>query len=77
LLVGSGSLLSGDSHQRLTVEALMRVAGQKLKRLLKKRGCRRRPSPAEMLHAPLFGFLVVVDSFCFAEVLSFLGNQFT
>ncbi len=55
----------------------MRVAGQKLKRLLKKRGCRRRPSPAEMLHAPLFGFLVVVDSFCFAEVLSFLGNQFT
>jgi hypothetical protein len=39
---------------RVNCEALMRAGGQNLKRLLKKRGWRRRPFPAEALHAPLF-----------------------
>ena len=38
---------------RVNCEALMRAAGQNLKRLLKKRGWGRRPCPAEALQAPL------------------------
>ena len=40
---------------RVNCEALLRAAGQNLKRLLKKRGWGRHPYPAEALHAPLFG----------------------
>ena len=39
---------------RVNCEALIRAAGQNLKRLLKKRGWGRRPFPAETLYAPLF-----------------------
>jgi len=39
---------------RVNCEALRIAAGQNLKRLLKKRGWRRRPCPAEALYAPLF-----------------------
>jgi transposase len=58
---------------RVNSEALMRAAGQNLKRLLKKRGWGRRPCPAEALHAPLFGLLLMADSFFFKGVLCFLG----
>ena len=47
---------------RVNCEALMRAAGQNLKRLLKKRGWGRRPCPAEALHAPLFGYFWAVYS---------------
>jgi transposase len=47
---------------RVNCEALMRAAGQNLKRLLKKRGWGRRPFPAEALYAPLFGCSWVLDS---------------
>ncbi len=49
---------------RVNCEALMRAAGQNLKRLLKKRGWGRRPCPGEALHAPLFAsFWVTYLSF--------------
>jgi len=37
--------------KRVNCEALMRAAGQNLKRLLKKRGGRHRPGPAEAISA--------------------------
>jgi hypothetical protein len=40
---------------RVNCEALMRAAGQSLKRLLKKRRWGQRPFPTEALYAPLFG----------------------
>ena len=46
---------------RVNCEALMRAAGQNLKRLLKKRGWGRHPCPAEALHAPLFGSLLLLS----------------
>lgn len=46
---------------RVNIEALMCAAGQNLKRLLKKRGWRRRPFPAEALYASL---LLCVISAC-------------
>ena len=46
---------------RVNCEALMRAGGQNLKRLLKKRGWGRRPCPAEALHAPLFGSLLLLS----------------
>lgn len=48
---------------RVNIEALMRAAGQNLKRLLKKRGWGRRPFPAEALCALLLalcGLLVLL-----------------
>jgi hypothetical protein len=42
-------------------EALRIAAGQNLKRLLKKRGWGRRPCPAEALHTPLFGSLLLLS----------------
>ena len=45
---------------RVNCEALMRAAGQNLKRLLKKRGWGRRPYPAEAV-LPFFGIVLVVD----------------
>ena len=51
---------------RVNCEALMRAAGQNLKRLLKKRGWGRRPCPVEALHAPLFAYFWVM-------CLSFFG----
>jgi transposase len=41
--------------KRVNCEALMRAAGQNLKRLLKKRGSRHRPGPAEAFSAFFFG----------------------
>jgi hypothetical protein len=55
-------------------EALMRAAGQNLKRLLKKRGWGRRPYPTEALHAPLFGLFLLASYYFFEVLLSFLGN---
>ncbi len=40
---------------RVNCEALLRAAGQNLKRLLKKRGWGRRPCPTEALYVSLFG----------------------
>ena len=37
--------------KRVNCEALLRAAGQNLKRLLKKRGSRHRPGPAEAFSA--------------------------
>ena len=64
---------------RVNCEALMRAAGQNLKRLLKKRGWGRRPCPAEALYAPLLCLFVIVDSYFFAGMLSFPSKsvQFT
>ncbi len=45
---------------RVNSEALMIATGLNLKRLLKKRGWGRRPCPAEALHAPLFGYLLLL-----------------
>lgn len=49
---------------RVNCEALMRAAGQNLKRLLKKGGWGLRPCPAEAMVVLLFGLVGVVDS-CF------------
>jgi hypothetical protein len=54
---------------RVNCEALLRAAGQNLKRLLKRRGWGRRPYPAEALYAPFFSCAWVVS-------LSFFGIQF-
>ncbi len=59
---------------RVNSEALMRSAGQNLKRLLKKRGWGRRPYPTEALHAPLFGLFLLASNYFFEVLLSFLGN---
>ncbi len=59
---------------RVNCEALRIATGQNLKRLLKKRGWGRRPYPAEALHAPLFGFLLVGDSYCFERCIYFLED---
>ena len=59
---------------RVNSEALMRAAGQNLKRLLKKRGWGRRPYPTEALHAPLFGLFLLASNYFFEVLLSFLGN---
>src|SRR6266704_6808370 len=59
---------------RVNCEALMRSAGQNLKRLLKKRGWGRRPYPTEALHAPLFGLFLLASNYFFEVLLSFLGN---
>jgi len=61
---------------RVNCEALMRAAGQNLKRLLKKRGWGRRPCPAEALQAPLFGPFCVMYSSFLAVVLFLCGNGF-
>jgi Transposase DDE domain len=49
---------------RVNCEALMRAAGQNLKRLLKKRGGRHRPGPRQALFA---SFLAAFE--CFAHTL--------
>jgi hypothetical protein len=60
---------------RVNCEALMRAAGQNLKRLLKKRGWGRRPCPAEALQAPLFGyFCMMYSSFLAVEVYLFVNG---
>jgi Transposase DDE domain len=46
---------------RVNCEALMRAAGQNLKRLLKKRGWGSHPFPVEAFCA-IFGFFLVIDS---------------
>jgi len=61
---------------RVNCEALMREAGQNLKRLLKKRGWGRRPCPAEALQAPLFGYFCVMYSSFLAVVVFLFSNGF-
>src|SRR5256885_3582058 len=51
---------------RVNCQALIRAAGQNLKRLLKKRGWGRRPYPAEAVFYPLCGLVWVVG-------LSYMG----
>ncbi len=46
-----GSACDLRELERVNGEALMRAAGQNLKRLLKKRGGRHRPGPAQALSA--------------------------
>ena len=53
---------------RVNCEALMRAAGQNLKRLLKRRGWGRRPYPAEAM----CGLVWVVDSSFFGVSVLFL-----
>jgi hypothetical protein len=62
---------------RVNCEALMRAAGQNLKRLLKKRGWGRRPCPAEAVFYPLFDLVLVVDSFFVVVCLYFHEYSFT
>ena len=59
---------------RVNCEALMRAAGQNLKRLLKKRGWGRRPYPAEAVFA-LFLAALVVDSSFLEVVVFFLSDE--
>ena len=62
---------------RVNCEALMRAAGQNLKRLLQKRGWGRRPYPVEAvcaLFALLFGSLLAVDT-SFFEVVAFFSSM--
>jgi transposase len=61
---------------RVNCEALRIAAGLNLKRLLKKRGWGRHPFPAEAMCAPLFGFLLVVDSYFFGVSVCFLSVWF-
>src|SRR2546426_12815497 len=56
---------------RVNCEALIRAAGQNLKRLLKRRGWGRRPCPAEAMFAPLFGYFCVVYSSFFGILFFF------
>jgi transposase len=58
--------------RRVNCEALMRAAGQNLKRLLRSRGWGRRPCPAEALYAPLFGYFWGVYSSFFGIHVYFL-----
>ena len=57
---------------RVNCEALMRAAGQNLKRLLKKRGWGRRPCPAEAACAFFLASWWVYDSSFFERVVFFL-----
>ena len=59
---------------RVNCEALMRAAGQNLKRLLKRRGWGRRPCPAEAMYAPLIGYFCVVYSSFFGIHVYFLDD---
>jgi hypothetical protein len=62
------------STGRVNCEALIRAAGQNLKRLLKKGGWGRRPFPAETLYAPLFDCSRVVYVSFFGIYVYFLDN---
>ncbi len=60
---------------RVNCEALLRAAGQNLKRLLQKRGWGRRPFPAEAMYAPLFGCSRVVFLSLFGINVYFLDDM--
>jgi hypothetical protein len=59
---------------RVNCEALMRAAGQNLKRLLKKRGWGNRPCPAEALYAPLFAYFWMIYVSFFGICVCFLED---
>jgi hypothetical protein len=61
---------------RVNCEALMRAAGQNLKRLLKKRGWGRRPFPAEAICAFFLADFLAVDSSFFGVSVCFLVMSF-
>ena len=61
---------------RVNCEALMRAAGQNLKRLLNKRGWGRRPYPAEGHACLLFGCFCVVEPSFFGVSVLFLTDMF-